>query len=71
MQTTLMAKDVSIHSSTCRDQMIKAMANGYVGPKPQRNGGQALPSAIEKEIALTARTNFPVFPDDVINWAAE
>ena len=70
-----MVKDVSIHKSVCRDQMTKALTNGCFGLELRRNGGQAVPSIIEKEIGLSVKQlreqNFPVFPDDVIMWAAE
>ncbi len=51
------------------------MTSCYIGLDPQRNGGQALPSYIEKEFALTMKhlqeQLFPVFPDYVMKWAAE
>ena len=75
MQAALLAKRVMVHESTCRDQVTRAIANGYVGLHPHRNGGQALPSLIEKEIAMTVKHMreqfYPVFQDDVIKWAAE
>ncbi len=75
MQAALMAKGVSLCNGTCRKHVMAAMANGYIGLDPQRNGGQALPSYIEKDIALTVKNLreqlFPVFPDDVMKWAAE
>jgi hypothetical protein len=75
MQAALMVKCVSVQVSTCRDQVMRAMANGYVGLDPQRNGGQALPSSIEKENALNVkhmREQFsPLFQEDVIKWAVE
>ena len=51
MQTALIERDVSQHESTCREHAKKALENGCVGLEPQRDGGQALPSIIEKKIA--------------------
>ena len=55
--------------------MKKALDNGCVGIDPQRNGGQALPSAIEKHIADMVKylreQSFLVFREDVLKWAEE
>ncbi len=55
--------------------MKKAIDNIHVELDPQRNGDQALPSIIEKNIAEMVKhlreQKYPVFPDDVLKWAAE
>ena len=55
--------------------MKTAFDNGCVGQEPQRNVGQSLPSKIEKDIASMAKLlrehKIPVFPEDVMKWAAE
>ncbi len=51
MAAALMENGVSFHPSTCREHVKRALANGCIGLDPQRNGGQALPSVIEKDIA--------------------
>jgi hypothetical protein len=75
MQAALMENGISLHVSTCREQAKRALANNCVGVDPQRKGGQALPSAVEKEIADMVKhlreQKFPVFPEDVLKWAAE
>jgi len=75
MQSRLIAKGVSVCKTTCRNQVMAALANSCIGLDPQWNGGQALPSYIEKEIAMTVtqlrEQFFPVFPDNVMKWAAE
>ncbi len=75
MQDALMEKGVSLHASSCRRQVMRAITNGCVGLDPQRSGCQALPSAIEKEIAETVKhlreKKYPVFPEDVLKWADE
>ena len=69
MQAALMENGVSLHVSTCREQVKRALANNCVGVDPQRNGGQALPSTVEKDIANMVQhlreQKFPVFPEDV------
>jgi hypothetical protein len=53
----------------------KALDNGCVGIEPQRKGGQALPTSIQKNIAETIKAfreqKYPVFPNDILTWAAE
>ena len=75
MQAALMEHGVSLHESTCCEHVKKAVENGCVGLEPQCNGGQALPSSIEKKIAEMVKhlreQKYPVFPDDVMTWAAE
>jgi len=74
MQEALMESGVSLHASTCREHVKRALANGCIGLDPQRNGCQALPSATEKDIAHKGmhlrERQFPVLPDDVMQWAA-
>ncbi len=43
MQEAVMENSVSLHASTYRELVKRAMANGCIGLDPQRNGGQALP----------------------------
>ena len=66
---------MSLHESICREHAKHALMNNCIGIEPQRNGGQALPSAIEKSIANMVKflreQSFPVFPDDVMRWAAD
>jgi hypothetical protein len=75
MQAALLENGVTLHASTCRDHMEKALGNGCVGIDPQRNGGQALPSTIEKQIAEPVKhlreQSFSVFREDVLKWAEE
>ncbi len=75
MAAALMENGVSLHPSTYREHVKRALANGCIGLDPQRNGGQALPSPIEKDIAKKVmhlrERQFPVFPDDIRKWAAE
>ena len=75
MQAAPKEKGVLLHESTCRVQLIRALHNGCISLDPQRSGGQALPSAIEKDIAEVVKRmreqHYPVFPDDVLKWAAE
>jgi len=75
MQAALKEKGVSLHESTYRVQLKRALHNGCIGLDPQRSGGQALPSAIEKKIAEVVKRMreqpYPVFSDDVLKWAAE
>ena len=75
MQCALMEHGVSLAASTCREQVMKALANGCVGLDPQRHGDQALPSRIEKEIAEMVNHmrehHYPVFPEDIMKWATE
>ncbi len=75
MQAALVENGVSLHESTCRDHVQKALNNGCVGIEPQCNGGEALTTSIEKNIAETVKAlreqKYPVFPDDITTWAAE
>jgi hypothetical protein len=75
MQTALLVNGVTLHASTCREHVKKALDNGCVGIDPQRSGGQALPSAIEKQIADQVKylreQHYPVFSEDVLKWAEE
>jgi hypothetical protein len=75
MQAALMEHGISLHESTCRERVKKALNNGCVGIDSQWNRGQALPSSIENNIAETAKhlreQKYPLFPDDVTKWAAE
>jgi hypothetical protein len=65
---------VKLHEDTCRRQIKSAIDNNYVGASPQKTGGVAIPSHIEESIAQTVKAlwekKLPVFPDDVIYWAA-
>jgi hypothetical protein len=75
MQAAVLENDVTLHASTCRYYVKKALDNGCVGIDPQRNGGQALPSTIEKQIADMVKylreLSFLVFREDVLKWADE
>jgi hypothetical protein len=51
MQAALTEHGVSLGLHSFRDYVKKASDNGCVGLEPQRNGGQALPSNSEKNIA--------------------
>ena len=74
-QAALIEKCIFLHESTCHAIVKIAFDNGCVGQEPQRNGGQALPSKIDKDITKTVKLlmemHFPVFPDDLMKWAAE
>jgi len=75
MHAALMEHEVSLATFTYRKQVMRAMANGCVGVDPQRSGGRALPSTIEKEIAKSAKhlreQHYPVFPECIIKCAVE
>ena len=66
---------VTLHASTCRDHVKKALDNGCVGKDPQRSGGQALPSPIEKQIADMVKhlreQSLPVFREEVLKLTEE
>ena len=70
MQAALMESGVTLHENTCREHVKKAFDNGCLGLEPQRNGGQALPSAMEKEIAdmikHLSKQHYPVLHEDVM-----
>jgi hypothetical protein len=65
---------VLIADRHCRNLIKSAIANGYNGISPQKPGGQALPSSVEKSIALIVKglreRHFPVFSEEVLSWAA-
>ncbi len=67
-------EDISISRSRCIIHIKSAIANDYNGVSPQKPSGQALSSFIEKSIANIAKRlreqKFPVFPKDVMAWAA-
>jgi hypothetical protein len=66
---------VTLHASTRREHVKKILDTGCVGIDPQRSGGHALPSTIEKRIADMVKhlrvQYYPVFPEDVLKWAEE
>ena len=70
MQAALMENGVTLHESTYRNFVKKPFDNGCVGLEPQRNGDQALPPAMEKQIADMVKhlreQHYPVFSEDVI-----
>ena len=74
MEAELSSKGVTLSARHCRRKIIEAIENGGIGVSPKRSGGQVLPSAIEKKIARTVQAlrerHFPVFPEEVIRWAA-
>ncbi len=73
MQAALMENGVTLHQSTCREQVQKAFDNICVGLESQRSGGQALPSTMEKQIADMVKhegATFPVFTEDVMKCSA-
>jgi hypothetical protein len=51
------------------------MCNGEMNVSPPKSGDRTLSSTIEKKIARTVkklrRLEFPVFPEEVMKWAAE
>jgi hypothetical protein len=57
------------------EHVKNAFDNGSVRLEPQRSGGQALPSAIETQIADMVKhlmeQHKTVFPGDVLKWALE
>ncbi len=74
MKNALLAKGVDIHPTTCTMHIKASLNNNCVGISPQKTGGVALPSSIEKEIGkmveVRRERDFPVFPEEVIKWAA-
>lgn len=57
------AKGVYVSVSTCKTQIKKALGNNGKGVSPQKPGGVALPSSIEKKIAkIWSRTTFKEIP---------
>jgi hypothetical protein len=75
MQRDLWARSVDVCKSTCRIHVKKALGNNCVVVSPQKPGGLALPSYLEKKIANCVRAlrqrKFHVFPEEVLRWAAE
>ena len=75
MQQAVLELGITVHKDTCRDQIKVAIKNNGDGISPQKPGGQLIPSGIEKKIADTVkelrRRKFPVFPEEIMKWAAE
>jgi hypothetical protein len=75
MLVALEEQGVNINESTYRKQTTIAFKNNCVALSLQKTSGQALPSHIDRSIALTVKAlrenKFLVFPDDVMKWAAE
>jgi hypothetical protein len=75
MMDSLRAKDIEVSKNTCITHIKNAINNGGMGISPQKTGGCALPSSIEKKIASSVialrRLKFPVFPDEVMKRAGE
>ena len=75
MTQAVEARRVTVCLSTCKTQIKKALGNNGKGVSPQKPGGVALPSSIEKKIAKVVRDlrqrKFPVFPEEIMRWAGE
>ena len=74
MEEELEKIGVTLSNRQCIRKIKEAIENNGVGVSPKKSGGQVLPSSIEKSIANTVRAlrerHFPVFPEEVIRWAA-
>ena len=66
MMDALRTKDVVVSRNICVTHMKTAIDNGGIGVSPQKPGGCALPSAMEKKFAASGkalkRMKFPVSP---------
>ena len=75
MLKDLVDQGIDVHIATCQRQIKAAAKNSGFGISPQKPGGVLIPSSIEKKIAFTVkelrRRKFPVFPEEIIRWAAE
>ena len=75
MRAALEARGVEVCQSTCWTYLQTTIDNNYQGVSPQKQGGTALPSYLEKRVANVVRNfrgkKFPVFREEVLNWAAE
>ena len=63
-----MNRGVEICQSTCWTHLNKAIDNNNVGLSPQKLGGAALPSHLEKRIANVA---WNLFMEEVVQWVEE
>ncbi len=75
MQAALTEHGVSLHAITYCDHLKKVVDNSCLGLDPPRNGGQVMPSRIEKHIVdavehYLREQRCTVFPDDVLMWAS-
>jgi hypothetical protein len=63
-------RGVEIAKSTCWADFLRVIDNNFVGLSPQKPGGVAMPSQLEKEIANVDRRlrerKFPVFLEEVL-----
>ena len=75
MKKSAADRGIDVSEEGCRKQILAALANDCTGISPQKPGGQLIPSSVEKKIAYTVkelrRRKFPVFPEEIIKWAAE
>ncbi len=69
MRTTLAAIGIEIARSTCWTHFQKEIDNNFIGVSPQKAGGVALPSHLDKRVANVVGTlcgkNFFVFREEV------
>ncbi len=75
MQAAMRVNGVDLSRSSCIRHINRALNNNCVGISPQKLGGVALPSSIEKNIGMMVKhlreKHFPVFPEEVIKWTAD
>jgi len=75
MKDALLDKGVDIHTSSCKRQIKQALKNNCIGLSPQKPGGVYISSKIEREVAklveVLRERQFPVFPEDVVQWTAK
>ncbi len=75
MVASLAEEGVDIHVTTATAHIKAAQHNNCVGVSPQKPGGVLLPSHIEKNLADIVKALrqrlFPLFPDKVMQWAAD
>jgi hypothetical protein len=75
MQESLTSAGMEVCDTSCYTHVKKTIANNGVGLSPQKPGGVALPSHIEKRVANVVRTlrarKLPVFQSEVLKWAEE
>ncbi len=75
LRAALTERGVEVFRSTCWAYLQKAIDNNFVGVSPQKQGGSALSSHLEKRVAAVVRNlrakKFPVFREEVLKWAED
>jgi len=75
MHAALAVKGIEVCKKKCYNQGHKTINNNGVSISPQKHGGGASPSHLEKKIATIVcalrEWKFSVFPEEVRKWAAK